>query len=455
MKTTFSKQDLKQIIHNIGIEVGQLRSPIKTKKRDPSSKFIQPTAKSEHYRLEIVRNWNKINYLVQKVSRSISNRPKHENIDLLGMLYFLAYRIRFEKISIQQAISEWHTSKIAAPRKFIQQFIKRVKSFRWDIALKSKKTNEILSLRHAIPSFCIDRLSPVMKMTEIKTLFQKMDQRAISGTFTLRVNSLQLPTYNTSEFIIELEIYFQKNALPFSQDQHYPILYHIPMKFKGQIVQSKFYLEGKIIIQDKASIATIECLDPQPNELIGDFCAAPGMKTSMIAQWAQNRASIVAGDFHQPRLRSIESLQTTLNMHNLHPMHMDALNPPFQNRKFDKILLDAPCTGSGTFTSNPELKWRQNTRFLHQTTQLQKKMLHNTLEYLKPDGILVYSTCSLYPEEGELQINAICDKVKFLEMPVWISSGYDMKNDLFNITGRLHPHIHHTTGFFIAKMQKK
>ena len=123
--------------------------------------------------------------------------------------------------------------------------------------------------------------------------------------------------------------------------------------------------------------------------------------------------------------------------------------------KFDKILIDAPCTGSGTFLSHPELKWRQNNAFLNQNVVIQKKLIESGLNLLKKGGILVYSTCSLYPEEGEYQINEIYDQITPLDLPQYFSKSYKINNTILKGTGRLFPSIHNTQGFFVSRLKKK
>jgi len=199
-------------------------------------------------------------------------------------------------------------------------------------------------------------------------------------------------------------------------------------------------------------------MDPQENDKICDLCAAPGMKTSLIAQNSQNKANIVALDFNLARLKQIKPMMQKTSSENYHIIHGDGLNPPIRETKgifFDKILLDAPCTGSGTFSSHPELKWRQNQKFLNQNVFLQRKLIDKAFNMLKPGGILLYSTCSLYPEEGELQIIKVLDKFDIEKLPSWISPSYKIDKTALSRVGRFFPIIHNTNGFFIAKLKKK
>ena len=104
--------------------------------------------------------------------------------------------------------------------------------------------------------------------------------------------------------------------------------------------------------------------------------------------------------------------------------------------------------------ANPELKWRQGENFLHQNVVLQKKLLNTAVKLLKPNGILVYSTCSLYPEEGEYQVRQIINKLRPVDILQWTSPSYKIEGSSLPGTGRLFPSVHHTQGFFIAKFQK-
>ena len=149
------------------------------------------------------------------------------------------------------------------------------------------------------------------------------------------------------------------------------------------------------------------------------------------------------------------SILSKLGSKNIFVLLNDSINPPFRNDiKFDKILLDPPCTGSGTFSSSPELKWRQNFSFLNQNVKLQEMLLQNSVNYLKKEGILVYSTCSVYFEEGEAQIQKILKHFTPIILPNWISKSYKINGASLEGMGRLFPSIHHSQGFFVAKIKK-
>ena len=294
-----------------------------------------------------------------------------------------------------------------------------------------------------------------MESETIRANFNLMDSKEDNIPLFFRLNDLKLDKkqLDSSDFILKD---LEEDGINAKRDTHFSKVFFTEIKNKKKILLNKSYKEGKLLFQDKASFAVAQLLEPQANELICDICAAPGIKTSIIAQLSQNSAKIIANDFSKPRVSVMKPLLRKLNVSNTNLLNSDGINLPIRfTNFFDKILLDAPCTGSGTFSTNPELKWRQNEGFLHQNLVLQEKLLKSAINLLKPSGILVYSTCSLYPEEGEYQVLKILNHVKPMELPKWFSPSYRIDNQHIPGTGRLFPVTHQTKGFFIAKFKKK
>jgi len=265
-----------------------------------------------------------------------------------------------------------------------------------------------------------------MDLETIRANIKQMDSKEGNELLFFRLNDLPYQKNQQDSLDIILKD-LKEQGINATQDTHFSKLFYTESKNKKKILLNRFYKEGKLIIHDKASFAVAHLLEPQANELICDLCAAPGIKTSII-----------------------------LNVQNTNLMNSDGIKLPVRFVNFfDKILLDAPCTGSGTFSTNPELKWRQNEGFLHQNLVLQEKLLKNAIDLLKPSGILVYSTCSLYPEEGELQVVKILNKCEPMGLPKWFSPSYEIDRQHIPGTGRLFPATHQTKGFFIAKFKKK
>ena len=402
-----------------------------------------------HYYKEIIRYWSKLNFIINKTLRSMGKTAKIRHDERAAYLYS-TYRLKMEKATIDSIVKELKISK----ESFIHSFLNKLSTFSWKRAFEDKSEEETLSIEEAMPSFFIERLLPVMSLDFLKKNIQFLNDIKKSEDFTVRINDL-FGKISRPILIEKIMASLKNEGLDIKQDREISEILHVPINRKNIIIQNEWYKKGNIIIQDKASAVVVKILDPQPNELICDMCAAPGVKTSMIAQFTNNRARIIAGEYLPERAFQSKKLLKHLNVQNNALISTDSIEFPVRfEEQFDRVLLDAPCTGSGTFLSNPELKWRQGEKFLHQNVVLQKKLLAKAIKLLKPHGILVYSTCSLYPEEGEYQVSEIIKKLKPLNILKWTLPSYKINGSEIPGTGRLFPSIHKTQGFFIAKFQK-
>lgn len=220
------------------------------------------------------------------------------------------------------------------------------------------------------------------------------------------------------------------------------------------------YLLGYYYLQGSASQIPVEILDPRPDELILDCCASPGGKTSQISQWMGNKGIVIALEKQKHRLPALKNNLERMNSQNVVVFHMDALKADNLNMQFDRILLDAPCSGNFVTESNWFEKHR-NINTITNRASLQRDLLAAAMKVLKKEGILVYSTCSLEPEENELNMQWLLDnfEVRFEKINTMGDAG------LTNVFGqkldkqiencrRFWPHKTKTEGFFVAKVRK-
>ncbi|HEY2961282.1 MAG TPA: 16S rRNA (cytosine(967)-C(5))-methyltransferase RsmB [Pyrinomonadaceae bacterium] len=196
---------------------------------------------------------------------------------------------------------------------------------------------------------------------------------------------------------------------------------------------------GEVYLQDEASQLVAQSVSIQPGERALDLCAAPGGKTTLIAQRAGNTALVVAGDRSERRL---ETVATTSALHNLSSIKLVLLDAaellPFADRVFDRILVDAPCSGTGTLRRNPEIRWRISEAGIQTLAEQQKLFLKHAARVLKPGAQLVYSTCSVEPDENEAVVR------DFLE----VHQNFRQLRTL-----RTWPHREGSDGFFLASFQ--
>ena len=224
------------------------------------------------------------------------------------------------------------------------------------------------------------------------------------------------------------------------------------MSTKKPLTRTASFKEGLFYIQDKASCFAAEAANPKPGMTILDVCAAPGAKTTYLAQLMHNRGSIYSMDYSKRRITIWKSEVARMGVEIAVPIIADACNALSFTDEVDIVVLDPPCTSTGTFRKLPSAKWRLTRRSIDKMAEIQWQMLHNCAEYVKPESTLIYSTCSITVEENEMLIE------RFLKWhPEFSLTEIAPKMGLSGLIGldkcqRLYPHIHQCNGFFIAKL---
>ncbi len=227
---------------------------------------------------------------------------------------------------------------------------------------------------------------------------------------------------------------------------------------RGNPAEAEAFRRGAISIQDEASQLVALLLGVAPGQSVLDVCAAPGGKTAALARAAGPQALVVAADVHAHRVRATAAHLARVGIEHVHLLALDATRPlPFDVR-FDRILADAPCSGTGTLAKNPEIRWRLRPEDLADFHRRQVALLSAALEKLAPGGRLVYSTCSLEPEENEQVLaemlagypNLRCVPGAATLVP-HLTERINPES-LFDSSGylRTFPPEHHTDGFFAA-----
>jgi len=168
------------------------------------------------------------------------------------------------------------------------------------------------------------------------------------------------------------------------------------------------YRKGEFYVQDEAAQLVGFIVDPKPGESVLDACAAPGGKSTHLAELMGDRGEVVAADVDSTRLERIVENAGRLGLTAIRPMVADATRPGnfLADRRFDRILVDAPCSGLGIIRRNPEAKWYKSEDLIRSMAVLQSSILNRVAPLLKPGGILVYSTCTTELEENENVVGA-------------------------------------------------
>ncbi|MCL4429382.1 MAG: RsmB/NOP family class I SAM-dependent RNA methyltransferase [Chloroflexi bacterium] len=263
----------------------------------------------------------------------------------------------------------------------------------------------------------------------------------------IRVNTLKATEEATMQRLKEEGVELQKTE---------------PLNYTYKVLSTKkplnalpSYAEGLFYVQDKASCFATQAAAPKPGNTVFDVCAAPGAKTTYLAQLMQNQGSITSVDFSSKRMKTWEKETERMDAKIAEPIVADArVSVPLVGEA-DLVVLDPPCTSTGVFAKQPSAKWRLSPRSIQNMSELQWQMINNCAEKVKEGRALAYSTCSITLEENEGIIE------RFLkEHPDFTLVDIEPKIGLPGLKGltqcqRLYPHIHQCNGFFIAKLIKR
>lgn len=301
--------------------------------------------------------------------------------------------------------------------------------------------NEIsrLGILHSFPDWIVKIWLEQLPPEEVDQLLAWFNQ---ASKIDLRVNILKTT-------IEEVETALQNRGIE---------VYRIPglpqglrITGAGAITDLPGYQQGWWVIQDSSAQLVSHVLDPQAGETIIDACAAPGGKTTHIAELMGDRGRIIASDRALQRLQKVTENAQRLDLHSIEIIVGDSRNFEQFANIADRVLLDAPCSGLGTLHKRPDIRWRKTFNSIQELFPLQRELLDRAATWVKPQGILVYATCTLNLSENEKIVKSFLDN-----HPNWsIQSPPDViPTNLITQKGwiKVFPHLHDMDGFFMVRL---
>ena len=270
------------------------------------------------------------------------------------------------------------------------------------------------------------------------------------SSLTLRANTLKINRKNLMEKLREEEL----KSIPTAYSEEGIVLQDPP-----PASELPFLKEGLYIIQDEASQLVTSILDPKPGERILDACAAPGGKTTHMAQKMKNEGEIYALDLSKGKLDLIDEICQRLGVKIVKALKADAaVSLPVSNDLvFDRVLADVPCSGFGTLRKNPDLKWKRGEKDVKRLSELQLAILNNLSVYVKKGGVLVYSTCTVFHEENEDVVEKFLGGHSEFQLDRIEKAGKSEKLSPFLRDGYFRTFLprNEMDGFFVARMRKE
>ena len=303
---------------------------------------------------------------------------------------------------------------------------------------------ERLGILHSFPDWIIQVWLEQLGLADTEQLCEWMNQ---SPTIDLRINPLR-----TS--IEEVEAALQSAGILVRRIPRLPQALRL-IGSAGSIQKIPGFKEGWWTVQDGSAQLVGHLLDPQPGEVVIDACAAPGGKTTHIAELMADKGKIWACDRTPSRLRKLQENSQRLNLQSIQIYTGDSRHFNLFQNTADRVLLDAPCSGLGTMHRHADARWRQTPESVRELSVLQKELITHTSTFVKPGGVLVYATCTLHPAENEEIISTF-----LAESPDWqieSPSGFESPASAYSTPQgwfKVWPHRQDMDGFFMVRLRK-
>lgn len=359
------------------------------------------------------------------------------------------YQLRFltrvpARAAVNESVNLVHAARLRSAAPFVNAVLRR--------AAREPEFNPAASIRDSLERVAVETSHPAWLVARWAEAFGREDAEAFAranndtAPAALRVNAL---SPDGDAVISQL----REAGLDLKPSRVAPGAWRVEGGAGAGPLLRGLAAEGKIYSQDEASQLVAHVLGAREGERVLDVCAAPGSKTTHIAALARDGAHIVAGDLYEHRLRTVSETCARLGVRSVQTVALNAEHTlPFADGTFDRVLVDAPCTGTGTLRHNPEIRWRLAPENIRELSEVQTRILREAARVLRPGGRLVYSTCSVEREENEGVVdeflNTHADFRQLTAEPappgLLLASG----------AARTWPHRNDVDGFFVAALTK-
>ena len=359
----------------------------------------------------VIRNKKFLDYIIERYTKDIRKEW------IRNLLRISIYQITFMNSDDKGVV--WEATELAkkysiAISKFINGTLRNYLRNK-DSELKRLDDEKNYEILYSIPKWFYDTLEKQYGNDNLKQAITSLKKIPY---LSVRVNKLKYSEEEFEEFLKDKDIQIIKKV---------DTVYYVN---SGLIINSEEFKTGKIIAQDASSYLAAKNLAAMPNELVLDICAAPGGKTAVLAEEMKNSGEVIAIDIHQHKIKLIDTNMKKLGIDIVKAIVIDARNVNKQGRKFDKILVDVPCSGYGVIRKKPEILYSKNRENIEELAKLQLEILNSEADILKEGGELIYSTCTITDKENTNNIKKFLEerkefKVEKLYIPENVSGDYD------------------------------
>ena len=395
--------------------------------------------------LETTRRRNLIDYLIMKASDGKLDLASLQH-GIASLLRLFCYWTRLHGADDQDVVRFLHAARSALGWRTLQPIepiFGRIIALEIPEEMRKLPYDQAAALSLFHPAWFVSASTLLLGRPAALALMQRNAYRAPSY---IRINTL---LGDEAASLRELE----ETGTELEPVQNLAMTFKV-LSLKRPITQTDAYRQGRIVIQDKASVLAGAIAAPSPGDSVLDMCAAPGAKTAHLAELMENKGTIYSIDKSSARMSFWKHEIARLGVKIAHPLLADAGKSLPLSAQVDVVLLDPPCSNTGTFWKSPVEKWRTTPERIHVLSRAQRVMLENVSRFVHEGGIIVYSTCSILAEENEHVINSFLaanpdfkavDSTPRIGLPGFYGS---------DMSQRLYPHTHDCNGHFLSKMKR-
>jgi len=393
-----------------------------------------------------IKNTIYIDYMISKFIKIKINKMDKDALSILRSgVYQLFFMDRVpesavcnEAVKISKNLCQKHIHG------FINAVLRNIIRNKGKIEFPEKNTNEYLEIMYSYPKWIIDMWTREYDYDTVLNMCQFLNS---DPEVNICVNTTKIGVDDMVGLLESKQITVKKGKY---------VANNLRLSGTANITFLEEYKKGYFHVQDESSMIAVEVLSPKEDEHILDVCAAPGGKSFFAAIKMNNKGEIISGDIYDHKLDMIKEGAGRLGLSMIKPVVQDAtIEDEKMEQRFDKIIVDAPCSGLGIVRKKPDIKFNRTQKDIEELIKLQRNILENASKYLKSGGILIYSTCTLSKRENIDNVNwfienfdfEMCDMTEFLPNNLKCDTAKQGYVELL-------PHIYDTDGFFIARLKK-
>ena len=397
----------------------------------------------------VLENQLFLDYIISKASKI---RLKKIHSSILIILRIGVYQLIFmDKIPESAAVNEsvklsksyGHKGSIGFVNGVLRGISRNKDEF---IKIDVENKSEYISIKYSHPKWMVERWIKQYGEEFTEELCKKNNEKP---ELNIRVNTLKIKKDELKRRLIEKGLVIKDSKYAIDS-----LIVENPIR----ITELEEFNLGFFIIQDESSTMVGQIIDPEPSSVVIDICSAPGGKATHIAQMMNNKGKILSRDIYEHKIKLINENAKRLGINIIQTAISDAtIRDENLIDIADYILVDAPCSGFGLIRRKPEIKWNRKEKDIEELVNIQSSILNNVKDYLKINGILVYSTCTIEKDENYNLIEEFLNQNKNFKL-ISIEDKILNKENLETLNQgyiQLFPNIHNTDGFFIAKMIKE